>query len=166
MILGMSTATFSLIHGFLSLVGIGSGVVLVFGLLTARRLPFWTALFLATTALAILTGFLFPFHGMTLTIEMGIPALAVLALAAIDRYTGIFAGMWRHTYVVCVMIALYCSVVVLVAQLFAQFLAPTAREPDRPGLLLYFAQLAVFAVFAVVTRLALKRFHSTPSHKI
>ncbi len=166
MILGMSTATFSLLHTVLSLVGIGSGFVVVFGLLTARRLPFWTFLFMTTTALAILTGFLFPFHRMTLTVEMGIPVLAVLMLAAIDRYTGIFAGMWRHTYVVSIMIALYCSIFVMVAQLFAQYLAPTAREPDRPGLLLYFAQIVVFAVFAALTPLALRRFQSTPSHKI
>jgi hypothetical protein len=166
MILGMSTATLTLAHTILSLAGIGSGLVVVFGLLTARRLPFWTALFLCTTALACLTGFLFPFHGMTLSIEMGIPALAVLLLAAIDRYTGLFAGMWRHTYVVSVMTALYCSVIVLLAQIFARFLAPTARTPWEYGRLFKLAELGVFAVFSVVTWFALKSFHSKPGHRV
>jgi len=164
MILGLSTAAFTAVHVVLCLLAVASGIVVVFGLLTARRLPFFTALFLATAALACLSGFLFPFHGMTLSIEMGVPALVVLLLAALDRYTRIFYGVWRHTYVLSVMIALYCIVVVLVAQLFEQFLPPTAREPWHPGWLLTLAQLAVFAAFAVVTRLALKKFRAAPVH--
>ena len=166
MILGLSTATFTLMQAILSLVGIGAGFVVVFGLLTARPLPVWNALFLSTTALATLAGFLFPFHGMTLSIEMGIPILAVLALAAVDRYTAIFAGMWRHTYVVSVMIALYCSVFVLIAQMFERFLAPTARAPWKYGRLFKMAELAVFVAFAVVTYFALKRFQSRPGHRV
>jgi len=163
MILGLSTAAFTAVHVVLSLLAVASGFIVVFGLLTARRLPFFTALFLASAALTCLTGFLFPFHGMTLSIEMGVPAITVLLLAAIDRYTGIFSGVWRHTYVVCVMVALYCIAVVLVAQLFEQFLPPTAREPWHPGWLLTLAQLAVFVAFAVVTRIALKRFRAAPA---
>jgi len=166
MILGLPTATFALIHLFLMLFGIAFGFIVVFGLLTARRLPVFTALFLSTTALACLSGFLFPFQGMTLSIEMAIPTLAVLLLAAIERYTGIFAGMWRHTYVVCVMAALYCTVFVLVAQLFARYLAPNARTPWEYGRLYNLAQFAVFAAFAVVTYFALKRFRSRPGHKV
>jgi hypothetical protein len=166
MILDMSTAIFILAHVLLSLAGIGSGFAVVFGLLTARRLPFWTALFFATATLTSLTGFLFPFSGMTLSLEMEIPTLAVLMVAAIGRYRRNLAGAWRPTYVVCIMTALYFSVVVLVEQIFERLLPPTAREPQRPGLPLALTQLVVFAVFAVVTPLALKRFHSTPGHKL
>jgi hypothetical protein len=165
MILGLGLATFTAVHVVLSLLAIASGCVVVFGLLTARGLPFWTALFLATAALACLSGFLFPFHGMTLSIEMGVPALVVLLLAAIDRYTRIFTGVWRHSYVLCVMIALYCLVVVLVAELFERYFFPTARAPWRPGMLLPLAQLAVFILCVAVTRLALKRFRAVPEHR-
>jgi hypothetical protein len=161
MILGLSSATLTLVHLILSLAGIGSGFVVVFGLLTARRFPFWTALFIAATALASLTGFLFPFRGMTLNIELGIPTLAVLMLAAAERYSNLFAGNWRHTYVVSVMIALYCNLFALVAQLFARYLPPTTRSPARPGLLQNLAQLAVFAVLVVLTYFALRNFHRT-----
>ncbi len=54
--------TFTLVHVVLSLVGIGSGFVVVFGLIAAKQLKGWTALFLATTVATSLTGFLFPFH--------------------------------------------------------------------------------------------------------
>jgi hypothetical protein len=166
MIFGLTLATFTLVHVVLSLLGIASGLVVVYGLLTARRLPAWTAIFFVTTALASLTGFLFPFHGMTLSIEMGIPTLAVLMLAAIDRYTGMFAGMWRHTYVVSVMIALYCSVIVMVGLIFAKFLAPNGRTPWEYGRLFKLAELAIFGAFAVTTYFALQRFHGRPGHRL
>jgi hypothetical protein len=59
MILGMTTSTFTLVHVLISLVGIGSGFVVVYGMLTAKRLDGWTALFLVTTILTSLTAFLF-----------------------------------------------------------------------------------------------------------
>src|SRR4051812_38829471 len=49
MILGLSTSTFTLIHVLLSLVGIASGFVVLYGLITARRYDRWTLLFLSTT---------------------------------------------------------------------------------------------------------------------
>ena len=49
MVWGMTLSTFTFVHVLLSLVGIGSGLVVLFGLLTAKRLDGWTALFLATT---------------------------------------------------------------------------------------------------------------------
>lgn len=166
MILGINAATFTLAYGLLSLLGIGAGFAVVFGLLTARRLPFWTALFFAAATLACLTGFLFPFHGMTLNLEMEIPALAVLMVAAVGRYRCDLAGSWRPTYVVGVMTALYFSVFVLVEQCFERLLPPTTRAPQRPGLPLQLTQLAVFAVFAVTTHFALKRFRSTAGHRL
>src|SRR5215207_4018977 len=48
--------TFTLIHVVISLVGIGSGFVVVYGLLTGRRLRGWTALFLATTVATSMAG--------------------------------------------------------------------------------------------------------------
>ena len=51
MILGMSIATFTLLHVIISLIGIASGLVVLFGMFGAHRLPGWTALFLLTTVL-------------------------------------------------------------------------------------------------------------------
>jgi len=59
--LGMSLSTFTLVHVVLSLVGICSGIVVVYGLLAGKRLDGWTGLFLVTTAATSLTGFGFPF---------------------------------------------------------------------------------------------------------
>ena len=51
MVLGMSLETFTLLHVLISLVGIASGLIVLYGFLTNRRLDTWTAVFLVTTAL-------------------------------------------------------------------------------------------------------------------
>jgi hypothetical protein len=55
----MRTSTFTLVHVLLSLAEIGSGFIVVYGLLNGKRLDGWTAVFLVTTVLTSLTGFLF-----------------------------------------------------------------------------------------------------------
>ena len=55
MMLGMSLSTFTLVHVILSLVGICSGIVVVYGLLTGNRMDGWTALFLVSTAATSVT---------------------------------------------------------------------------------------------------------------
>src|SRR3989442_9934770 len=84
MIFGMTLLTF--VHVLLSLIGIGSGFVVLFGLLTSRRLDGWTALFLVTTGLTSVTGFLFPFHRFLPSHGVGIVSLIVLALATFALY--------------------------------------------------------------------------------
>ena len=49
----------------ITLVAIGSGLIVVGGMFASHRLPVTTALFLFTTALTSVTGFLFPIHGFT-----------------------------------------------------------------------------------------------------
>jgi hypothetical protein len=60
-VFGMSLQTYTLIHVLISLVGIASGLVVLYGLLTRKRFDRWTALFLTTTVLTSVTGFGFPF---------------------------------------------------------------------------------------------------------
>jgi hypothetical protein len=113
MILGMSTETYTLIHVVISLVGIGSGFIVVFGLLAGKRLDGWTALFLASTVLTSVTGFGFPFHHLPSgkvellpSHKVGIISLVVLAVALLARYGRHLAGAWRWIYVICAAMAL------------------------------------------------------------
>src|SRR5438477_12073222 len=112
MIFGMTTSTFTFVHVLISLVGIGSGFVVIFGLLAGKRLDGWTALFLATTVLTSVTGFFFPFHGVTPAIVVGIISLVVLAIGIYARYLRKLAGAWRKTYVITALLALYFNVFV------------------------------------------------------
>src|SRR5208282_6320058 len=118
MILGMTTSTFTLIHVLLSLAGIGTGFIVLYGLLTGKRLDGWTAIFLTTTVLTSLTGFLFPVEHLLPSHIVGIISLVVLALAIFARYGGHLAGSWRWIYVVTALVALYLNCFVAVVQSF------------------------------------------------
>jgi len=158
MILGMSLQTFTFVHVLLSLVGIGSGFIVVFGLLSGKRLNGWTLLFLVTTALTSATGLLFPVEHLLPSHILGILSLVVLALAIVARYAFHMAGAWRTTYVVGAVIALYFNCFVGVVQAFLKVaalkaLAPTQKEP--PFLV---AQLLVLAIFVGLGIVSAKRF--------
>jgi hypothetical protein len=62
MILGMSTATFTLLHVIISLIGIVAGLVVVWGMYSAKRLPGWTALFLVATGSDQRDGIFLPYR--------------------------------------------------------------------------------------------------------
>lgn len=86
MILGMSIGAFTLLHVIITLVAIGSGLIVVGGMFASHRLPVTTALFLFTTALTSVTGFLFPIHGLTPALRVGIFACVILAVALFALY--------------------------------------------------------------------------------
>jgi hypothetical protein len=151
------TTAFTLFHVALSLVGILSGLIVVFGLLAGKRLNGWTALFLVTTVLTSLTGFLFPFHKFLPSHAVGIVSLLVLAVTIPALYVFHLAGPWRLTYVIGAVIALYLNVFVLIAQFFMKIptlkaLAPTQSEPPFLG-----TQVVGMLVFIVLGFLAAKR---------
>ena len=161
MIFGMTPLTF--MHVVISLVGIGSGFVVVYGLLAAKRLDVWTAIFLATTVLTSITGFFFPFVRMTPAQAVGLLSLLVLAVAIVARYRFHLAGRWRQAYVISSVVALYFNVFVLVVQLFQKVpalhaLAPTQSE--APFLLTQIVILALLVVFAVAAAI---RFRIEPA---
>lgn len=163
MVLGMSLSTFTLVHVFISLVGIGSGLLVVYGLLLGKRFDGATAIFLVTTGLTSLTGFLFPFEHVLPSHILGVLSLAALVVAIMARYARNLAGPWRLTYVVCAVLALYFNVFVLVAQIFlkvpaAHVLAPTGKE--QPFLVV---QVIVMAIFIVLGIFAVKNFRLQPA---
>src|SRR5207342_977012 len=106
----MSTATFTLLHVVLSLIGIAAGFVVLFGLLTSRRLDGWTALFLGTTVLTSVTGFFFPRDQILPSHIVGVISLVVLAVAIVALYVYRLAGSWRWIYVASAVLALYLNV--------------------------------------------------------
>lgn len=158
MILGMSIATFTLVHVVISLVAIASGFLVAFGMMGGFNLPRLTALFLATTALTSVTGFFFPFKGMTPGIVVGIVSLIVLAIAVAARYGSHLAGGWRAAWVVTAVLALYLNFFVLIVQLFEKVPALRALAPTQKELPFKVAQLCALALFVAVTWLAIRGF--------
>jgi hypothetical protein len=158
MVFGMSLATYTLIHVIISLIGIASGLIVLFGMFGGKRLNGMTALFLAATVLTSLTGFGFPIEHVTPGIILGVLSLIVLAIAIPARYTFRMSGKWRSIYVIAAVIALYFNCFVLIAQSFLKIpslhaLAPTGHEPPFA-----IAQGILLVLFIVAGTLAAKRF--------
>ena len=146
-------------HVILSLIGILSGFVVAFGLLTSRRLEGWTAVFLSSTLLTSVTGFLFPFHGITPGLVIGVVSLILLALAILGRYSRNLEGGWRRTYAITSMIALHLNFFILIVQLFEKVPALKAIAPTQSEAPFKIAQLTALVLFIVLTVLSAIRFH-------
>jgi hypothetical protein len=159
MLLGMSLRTFTIVHVVISLIGIIGGVVAV-GLWTrGRNNPLWTSVFLLTTLLTSVSGFMFPFVKVTPGIIVGVISVAVLALAFAASSAGHLNGAWRGIYVASCVAALYFNCFVLVVQSFQKIpplhaLAPTEKEPPFA-----ITQLVLLVAFVALWWKADKGFH-------
>ena len=166
MILGMSVGAFTLLHVIISLVAIGSGLIVVGGMFASQRLPGTTALFLFTTALTSVTGFLFPIRGFTPALGVGIPACVILAVALFALYKERLVGAWRWIYVITAIVSLYLNVFVLVAQSFMKVsvlnaLAPTQSEPPFA-----ITQAAVLVIFILIALIAVIKFRPISAARV
>jgi hypothetical protein len=160
MVLGMSLATFTLVHVIISLIAIAAGFVVLSGLLGSNRMAGMTALFLLTTILTNATGFLFPFEKLLPSHMIAALSLVLLAIACIALYGMKLSGAWRWIYVVTALLSLYFNVFVLVIQSFLKIPALTALAPGNPpaGPVFAVAQGVVLVFFIVVIIGSIRRF--------
>jgi hypothetical protein len=142
---------FTIVHVLISLVGIGTGFVVMYGFLTGKRLEYWTAIFLTFTILTSVTGFLFPIEHFTPGLAIGILSMLVLGVALVARYQKHMIGPWRTTYVICAIIAQYFNFFVLIVQSFQKVpaLAALATQSEAPFLVTQLLALALFVALAI-----------------
>jgi hypothetical protein len=155
MVLGLSLSAYTIIHVIISLIAIAAGFIAVFEMIAGKPLGLWNQIFLWTTIATSVTGFGFPFGGITPGIVVGVISLAILAVALFALYGRHLAGTWRWIYVVSAIAALWFNVFVGIVQSFQKIgilnaLAPTQSEPpfqiaQGAGLVL----IVVLAIFAV-----------------
>jgi hypothetical protein len=130
----MATDSLTIIHTLISLIGIVAGFVVLGGMFRSEKVCCWTEVFLFFTIATSVTGYFFPFHGLTPAHIVGAISLVVLAIAVHALWGEQLQGGWRAVYVVCAVIAQWLNVFVLVAQLFDKVpflhrLAPHGEEP-------------------------------------
>ena len=148
-------------HVLLSLLGIASGLVVLFAMINAQQLNGWTAFFLTTTVLTSVTGFLLPSMGFDPARRLGVISLVALAAAIVALYGCRLRGAWRWIYIGSAAFALYLNCFVGVVQAFQKIpvlhaLAPTGSEPP-----FVIAQILLLGLFVILGVLALRRFHPT-----
>ncbi len=155
----MILSAFTLFHVALSLIGILTGLVVLFGLLTAQRFDRWTAVFLASTVITVLTGFLFPFHGFKPSYVVGALSVVLLALAIGARYRFHLEGGWRRTYVLTAVASLYFNVFVLIAQSFEK--VPALNALGAMGTAFKVTQVVALIAFVGLGYFAAIRFDAS-----
>jgi hypothetical protein len=141
MILGMSVGAFTIFHVIITLVAIGSGLIVVGGMFASNRLPVTTALFLFTPALGV-----------------GIVACVILAVALFALYKEHLVGAWRWIYVITAVVSLYLNVFVLVVQSFVKVSALNALAPMQTEPPFVVTQAAVLAIFVLIALIAVIKF--------
>lgn len=134
MILGLTIPQFTLLHVAISFVGIFSGLIALPAYARGRILPRTMGIFLWTTLLTSLTGFLFPILTFTPAVGVGILSTLILIVAFWAWYGRKLAGAARPIYAVTATIALWLNLFVLVVQSFLKVpalnaLAPNGNEP-------------------------------------
>jgi hypothetical protein len=148
----------TLVHVAISLVGIASGFVVLYGFLTSPRLSRWTGTFLATTVATSVTGFLFPVDHVTPGHIIGVLSLVVLGVALYARYARHLTGVWNAAFVVGSVVSQYLNFFVLVAQLFMKVAVLKELAPTQSELPFVATQLLVLAGFVAAGVVAVRRF--------
>lgn len=161
MILGMTPLVF--VHVLISFIGIFSGAYVAWAMLRADPVPKWTAVFLWSTLLTSLSGFILPADKFLPSHATGIVSVLVLAFTFYAWYAKKLEGRWRSIYAGTAIAALYLNVFVLVVQAFLKVpglhaLAPKQSEPPFA-----ITQGAVLIGFILLGILATRRFRGAPS---
>lgn len=156
MLFGLTIFTF--VHVVITLIAMAAGLIAILGMIRNNRMDGVNGAFLLFTVLTSVTGFLFPIHGLTPALILGILSIALLAIALAARYLYGMRGIWRWIYVVTAVLAQYFNSFVLVVQSFLKIpalhaLAPQGNEPPFAT-----AQGAVLLIYIVLGYLAVNRF--------
>lgn len=159
MILGMSIPAFTMLHVVISLIGIATGLLVLAAMLRSNHLSGLSAIFLITTVLTSVTGFLFPSSSFTPAQAFGYLSLFLLAIALAALYVFHLAGAWRRIYVAAAVAALYLNCFVLVVQMFQKLPRLNALAPNQSEPPFQVAQGLLLLAFIVLGVLAGRRFH-------
>ena len=143
-------SAFTLFHVALSLIGIITGVVVLISLYLGRLPHSWIGIFLLTTIATSVTGFFFPYKGITPGIVLGVVSLILLAGAIVA-----YRRHWTTTFVATCALAEFLNVLVLIVQSFQKIpalhaVAPKGSEPvvavTQGVALIFFIVLAVLSI--------------------
>ncbi len=152
---------FVVIHTAISLVGLVLGVPAVLGLYGKPATPFITKSFLLFALATSITGFLFPFSGVTPAFVTGIVATVILIPTIYARFYTHAEGAWRWIYAAGLVISEYLLAFVTVVQLFLKVPALAELAPGGAGPVFGAVQFALLAVFVYLGWRAVKTYRPT-----
>lgn len=151
----------TLIHTVVSFIAMGFGYGAVARLLGADYGRRWTQFFFITAAFVTLTGFVFPFNGVTPAFATGIVATVIFVAWLLARYGFKLRGLWRAVYAASIVASLYLLVFVTIAQAFQKIPFLSALAPTQSEAPFAIAQAVALLLFIVVGVIAIRRFRPT-----
>jgi hypothetical protein len=160
MIAGISLLAFTRLHVLISLIGIVSGIVVFSAILRSRWLPVWHQVFIFTTLITSVSGFLFPSASFGPPHVIGVISVMALAVAMFSLYTRRLAGRWMKVYLVSSLFALYLNAFVGVVQAFQKIPILHALAPTQSETPFIAAQMLLLALFVTVGTLTVGRSRS------
>lgn len=160
----LSLDVLTLTHVVITLIAIASGLVVVAQMLKSTYRGGVTGVYLATTLLTTVTGFVFfhPANAPTPAQLTGVVALIVLVPTLAGLYLKHLAGFWRPVYVVGAVISLWLNLFVLIIQTMQKVPALCATMPACPapgGPVFGATQLIVLLATIWAGWRAVKKFH-------
>ena len=160
MFFGIPILSFVFVHTLITLVAIGSGLVMLAGMTSNRRRDGAHAIFLLFSVLTAITGFVIQVRPVTPAVTLGVILSVVLLIALAARYVFAMRGTWRWIYVVTATAALYFNCFVLVVQIFVKMPALHAIAPGTPpsGPVFGAVQGVVLLALVVAGYLGVRRF--------
>jgi hypothetical protein len=158
----MALSAFTAFHVLVSLAAIASGFVVVYGLLQNRYFAGPTTFFLWTTAITSITGFMFPFHGITPGQVLGVLSLIALSVAIYARRRVLADGGLRRTYVTTAVLGLYFNFFVLIVQSFEKVPALKVLAPTQKEAPFQITQLIALLLFVILGVLSAVKFRGKP----
>jgi hypothetical protein len=146
-------------HTTASLIGLVIGLFVLRDLFASRRPAGLAALFLATMAVANLSGFLFPSRHIGVGHVSGAISVAALAVA-IAACAMRCVGGWAAAYAAGVVTLLYCDALIAVFMVFVR--VPFLHQAGQGSVL--GIQLLVLGIFVGLGLRAVASFHPDGSH--
>lgn len=142
----MPLAAFTALHVTISLVALVLGVLAILRLFGAGLSPLWTGLFLLFAAATTVTGFMFPFIGVTPAFGTGIVAGAVLIAVVVAQ----MLGRWPALQAGGIVASHYFLVFVTIAQIFNKTIVVNDAGQTIAGLAFGASEAVALAVYVVI----------------
>jgi len=152
-------SAFTIFHTVISLLAIVSGIAVAYGLITGQRYERSTLAYFITTIVTLVTGFMFPYHGFTPAIGVGIPCVLIFIPTVAARYRYRLAGWWRPVFIIGSVVLFYFNCLVLIAQSFQKVPLLNALAPTGGEMIVVVCQSVLLVVFLIVGFLSVRRFH-------
>lgn len=153
-------------YALCDLIAIGTGTIVLFGLLTGELLDKRATLFLRYTLATSIIGLLFPLHALTFVQRCSMLTVYVSGMAILAWRKFHLSGLWRSIFALTITGVLYLNVAVAIDQAFDRIFRFTEMTPPQSELTSRATQFLVMLLFGVIGIVAVKRFHGRPARSV